>query len=313
MDAHHRQLSIGELSRMTGLPVRTIRFYADSGLVAVAGRTGSGYRQFAPEAAERLALVRTLRELGVDLPTIGRVLAAEVTIGAVAALHAQAVELQIRSLRLRRLVLQVIATRGTSPKEVELMHKLTQLSDAERRRMVEDFVDEVFRDVEADPKFVAMMRTSVPELPEEPSTEQLEAWVELGELLGDPAFRQRIRQMAEGYAAERAAGDSFSNHDHQLATKALAEQAQVALDAGIDAASPEARPVIDRLVAQYGAALGRPDDQALRDWLMGIIDQYCDRRAERYWQLLGIINGWPPVPSVIPAWEWAAAALQAQV
>ena len=36
-----------------------------------------------------------------------------------------------------------------------------------------------------------------------------------------------------------------------------------------------------------------------------------DARAERYWQLLAIINGWPPVPATVPAWEWFIAALRA--
>ena len=36
-----------------------------------------------------------------------------------------------------------------------------------------------------------------------------------------------------------------------------------------------------------------------------------DARAERYWQLLAIINGWPPVPTTVPAWEWLIAALRA--
>lgn len=33
---------IGELSRLSGLPVRTIRFYSDQGLVPESGRTEAG-------------------------------------------------------------------------------------------------------------------------------------------------------------------------------------------------------------------------------------------------------------------------------
>jgi hypothetical protein len=36
-----------------------------------------------------------------------------------------------------------------------------------------------------------------------------------------------------------------------------------------------------------------------------------DARAERYWQLLGIINGWPPFQPHVPAFEWMIAALRA--
>jgi hypothetical protein len=34
--------------------------------------------------------------------------------------------------------------------------------------------------------------------------------------------------------------------------------------------------------------------------------------AERYWQLVGVINGRPPFPPRVPAFEWLIAALRAQ-
>lgn len=36
-----------------------------------------------------------------------------------------------------------------------------------------------------------------------------------------------------------------------------------------------------------------------------------DARAERYWQLLAVIKGWPPFPAHVPAFEWLIAALRA--
>src|SRR2546427_7696904 len=145
MNAEATPYSIGQLARLTGLPVRTIRFYSDSGLVPEAGRTPAGYRNYDRDAVERLGLVRTLRDLGVDLPTIRNVLDREVSVASVAAAHAAALDVQIRGLRMRRAVLRAVVERGAtnrqsgpaSVKEMELMNKLAQLSDAERRRMIE--------------------------------------------------------------------------------------------------------------------------------------------------------------------------------
>lgn len=39
-------LSIGELSRLPGVPVKTIRYYSDIGLVPGSGRTDAGYRRY---------------------------------------------------------------------------------------------------------------------------------------------------------------------------------------------------------------------------------------------------------------------------
>jgi hypothetical protein len=36
-----------------------------------------------------------------------------------------------------------------------------------------------------------------------------------------------------------------------------------------------------------------------------------DIRVERYWQLLGIINGWGAFPSMAPAFTWTIEALRA--
>ena len=108
-------ITIGALARLTGLSVRTLRFYSDSGLLAPAGRSEAGYRLYDAGAAGRAELVRTLRELGVDLPTIRRVLERELSVADVARAHAAAVDAQIRVLRLQRAVLQAAAARDTRP------------------------------------------------------------------------------------------------------------------------------------------------------------------------------------------------------
>jgi hypothetical protein len=36
-----------------------------------------------------------------------------------------------------------------------------------------------------------------------------------------------------------------------------------------------------------------------------------DARAERYWQLVGAVNGWPPFAAQVPAFEWMIAVLRA--
>lgn len=191
--------SIGELSRRTGLSVRTIRFYADAGVVTPTTRSPAGYRLYDLDALLRLELVRTLRELGVDLPTVRRVLDRELSVADVAAAQADALDVRIRVLRLRRSVLRVVAGRGSDPEETQLMHRLTQLSGEERRRLVDDFIADTF---DGDDAAVAMVRAATPDLPDDPSTEQVAAWVELAELVGDEGFRAAMRRTA-AYQAGR--------------------------------------------------------------------------------------------------------------
>lgn len=88
------------------------------------------------------------------------------------------------------------------------MHDLARLSATERHHIVTDFVEDVFDGLDADPGIVERMRMAMPELPEEPTTEQVEAWIELVELVGDPDFRGRVRAMAQRSADDRAEGGS---------------------------------------------------------------------------------------------------------
>ncbi len=79
--------SIGDLARRTGLTVKTIRFYSDSGIVPPTDRSPAGYRLYDIDALARLDLVRTLRDLGLDLAAIRQVLDREISLPEVAAAH----------------------------------------------------------------------------------------------------------------------------------------------------------------------------------------------------------------------------------
>jgi DNA-binding transcriptional MerR regulator len=63
-------LTIGRVSRLTGIPSKTIRFYEAEGLLAAPARTDAGYRLYGQPDVTRLQLIRGARLLGVDLPRI---------------------------------------------------------------------------------------------------------------------------------------------------------------------------------------------------------------------------------------------------
>ncbi|MFJ8828194.1 MerR family transcriptional regulator [Streptomyces sp. NPDC102467] len=277
--------SIGELSRRTGLSVRTIRFYSDSGVVAPTTRGPAGCRLYDQDALLRLELLRTLRELGMDLATIQRVLDRELSVAEVAAAHADAMDVQIRVLQLRRSVLRVVARRGSSPEEIPLMHRLTQLSGEERRRLIDDFVDGTFGTGDADPTAVAMVRAATPELPDDPTSEQVAAWVELAELVGNEDFRARMRRTALRQAAGRPLDiECQAGEELMELTRHKVAEAE-AVDSGIDPLSDRGAPVIDDLVHRFAEVLARTPDTEFRDWMAQQFEEAHDPRVDRYWRL----------------------------
>lgn len=303
--------SIGDLARRTGLTVKAIRFYADRGIVPPTDRSPAGYRRYGIDAVARLDLVRTLRDLGLDLSTIRKVLDREISLPEVAAAHAEALAVQIRTLRLRRAVLTAVARRGSTPEEMDLMHKLAKLSEDERRRLIDDFLDTAFGGLDAAAGFAGIRSSMTPELPDSPETEQVEAWVELAELSQDPDFRASVRRMAEHHAAERAQGDATTLRRDSAAM--VRDEVGPALAAGIDPASPEADAVVAAVMAQYAQIFDHPDDAELRHRLLTRLEAANDPRWERYLRLLAVINGWPAPESLTPAFAWFIPALRARI
>lgn len=63
-------MDIGEVAKRAGVPVSTLRFYEQKGLIASTGRRGLR-RLFDPDVLERLALIAVARTAGFSLDEIG--------------------------------------------------------------------------------------------------------------------------------------------------------------------------------------------------------------------------------------------------
>jgi DNA-binding transcriptional MerR regulator len=317
-------LTIGQLSGLTGVPVRTIRFYSDTlvgglPLVRPAGRTQAGYRLYDAEAAARLELIRTLRELDVDLPAIARVLARETTVAEVARAHADALEATVRAIRLRQAVLRAVASRDSSWQEMEIMHNLAKLDASERKRLIDGYFDRVFGGIEGDGgpggRFAQMMRSVFPELPEDPNERQVEAWVELVALIQDEDFIAVSRRMAEHGARKTAQlGEEDWQRDQNAFGSVLAVEAETSYQEGVDPASPEARSRVDAMMAEWADLVGKPDTPELRAKILQSLDTMTDRRVNRFWHLVGLVGDRPRIVSPgaprFEAMEWLISALR---
>ena len=311
-------MNIGELARRTGLSVKTIRYYSDEGLVPEASRTSAGYRRYDAGAPARLDFVRTLRDLGLDLATIRRILDQRADLRAVASAHADVLGTQIRLLKVQRAALRSLAGRGSGelrPAEVERMNRIAQATNEERRRALTEFLDSIFDygsgPVEND--FTKMMREVAPDLPDEPTDEQLDAWLELAELIHDESFRAKLREMGSWMTASQTP-DEVMPTDPMVAME-LSELAfgriGPLVDAGMAPTDPAARPVVDDIVAAYAERAGREPDDAYRRGLAAATRRGYEPRAERYWQLMAVINGWAPAPARMHLWGWFADAQEA--
>ncbi|MFC0432294.1 MerR family transcriptional regulator [Kutzneria buriramensis] len=265
-------LSIGDLARLTGLTVKAIRFYSDRGIVPPTDRNPAGHRRYGSDAVARLHLVRTLRELGLDLATIRRVLAREATLAEVAAAHAEALAARIRLLSLHRAVLLAVAANERLPEETDLLHA--------RRQLIDDFLHTVLDDP-------GIRRSMTPELPEDPTAEQLDAWSELVELTQDQGFRDHMRRLSDRHVPTVPPKPDLVALVRMKAGPAT----------GLDPKSAAARRIVAAVKAEHGGDLARELESA------------NDPRRDRYLRLLAVINGWAEPEDVTPAVDWFLKAM----
>ncbi|WP_449350682.1 MerR family transcriptional regulator [Streptomyces shaanxiensis] len=291
--------TIGELARVTGLTVRTIRYWSDEDVLGPVTRSAGGYRLYDTESVARLELIRTLRELGLGLDVVRQVVAGEKDLASVAAAHVAALDAQIRSLKVTRAVLSTVARRGSTAEEMTLMNKLARLSAAERQRIVDDFVEETFSGLDtADPVIRDRLRRIGVDLPDDPTPEQVDAWVELAELLRKEDFRAAMRRMIEFNAAGR--GPDTPAGTSMWFIRRLVELVGDAMARGTAPEDPEADALLNEL-------LGEGTDRAA---VLERID--LGQEVARYRELAAVISGAPEPPRYQAEFSWVVAALRAR-
>ena len=114
-------MRIGELAQQAGVTAKTVRYYESIGLLPDPGRTASGYRQYGPDALERLRFIRDAQAAGLTLKDSRTILDMK-SEGDATCQHTQAIlerhlddiDAQIESLQAARKELLKLSSRATS-------------------------------------------------------------------------------------------------------------------------------------------------------------------------------------------------------
>lgn len=298
-----RNVTIGELSRRTGVSVKTLRFYSDEGLLPPAGRSRSGYRLYTEEHALRVELIRALREAGIGLEEISQVLRREMTLADALQLHLGAVEAHISGLQRIASALRLAIRSGATEEQLRRITMAIRASDADRRKVIAAFYEKVVEGLPVDRQWVeGMIDASAPSLSESPSSEQLAAWIELTALLDDPTFVASKRVSASDLWAPRFHVDVDTFLSAQEVAMAAAREAR---EHGIPASSGEAASIVERFTTAMAHAAGEADPSAMREHMR----VKYDPRGARHWELVAIMRGDPALIVRFDDWRWFGEAM----
>lgn len=125
-------MNIGDVSRVTGLPSKTIRYYEDIGLVTPP-RSANGYRSYREQDVHKLGFLQQARRLGFTIDECRQLLSlyedrnrASADVKALAEHHLDAIDARIAELQSLKATLAklVHACRGDQRPDCPILERL---------------------------------------------------------------------------------------------------------------------------------------------------------------------------------------------
>jgi len=295
--------TIGELSRRTGVPVKTIRYYHEEKILEPHGTTDAGYRLYTESDEERLTTIRSFRGLGFSIDAIRTMLDNPEDARTLAQLQLHVLQQQLKALRRQEAIVQsalVLESDEDIRARLQLANAAASLAAEERRANVDAFLERASSGHRlSNPSKIRQM--ALLDLPDELEPRQLEAWIELSALLHDDAFLEVLHKQQRPFDGDV---DEALARETGPQMFAITREAQALYDRGATPEDPDVRAVAEKWLTLFARMMRREPDAAFRQWMIAFASETNDPRIERFWQLVGTLRG-----QCIPSFTKAYALL----
>jgi hypothetical protein len=154
----------------------------------------------------------------VDLATIRSILRQELSLTDALRLRLGAIETHIVSLQQVAAAIRGALQSDTGEDDLRRLHAVMRLSNEERKAVIERFYAQVSEGIPVDEEWQRrMIETSAPRMPDNPTREQLDAWIELSKIVTDhQSFVENMRRLAS---------ESWTSHFDAEASKRAGNEA----------------------------------------------------------------------------------------
>jgi len=182
---------------------------------------------------------------------------------------------------------------------------MTTLSNAQIKTKVEQFVDQVSQQAVVDADLRRQMAVVMtPELPDDPTPEQIDAWNELIVLLQDRGFADELQS-----DMRRLWTSDFRADEYRQAAQETHAKVKAAVAAGFEPQSKEGLCIASEWMSRSAAAMSVADDLRHKNWLLDSYVKQTSGRQARYRQLLAILKpGWD-ANEAQHEWSWLNKAI----
>jgi DNA-binding transcriptional MerR regulator len=289
--------TIGEVAELTGVPVRTIRYYSDIGLLPPAEVSDSRYRLYAEEEIWRLELIRTLRRLDFGIKDVRGVLSGKVTAATAIAWQREALASRVRHLERVGAILEQAEANAEDPeRSLEHLHDLGEalaIEAEERSRFLAEKLRVAIVGDEAPEDWREEFLRSVSfRIPEELSPEQAAAWVELVTLIKDPDFIAEHRQhTVHFWEALGERGIELAWWHDQMTE--IGNRARTAVGSEAAPESDEVQEIVDDWLALFARVMEESPTPEFARRFAGMVPRWIESVGEkswRFWELLARLD-----------------------
>lgn len=281
-------LTIGDVASRAKVPIKTIRYYDEVGILKPEDVTEAGYRLYGDAQVWQLNLIRALRETGFSIKDIRQLLAGETSPEDAITLQLELVTKQMEKLAQVQAVLKRAKGEDDALGRLYKLGGTVKLSPKERRTFLRHKMRNLLARKAPPGWRERFMEEFFEALPDTLSAEQVEAWVALVELLEDEGVQSAYQeQMASFWKTVQEHG--VDPQTWQAGMKRALEKALAAVKEGQGPGGSLVQAGVEAWVELFAEALGRAPDPAFYRWFAEVAPTFVSETGWRMQELVFIL------------------------